>query len=326
MEETTECEYEIVIVKPGEDLVTRTATGRELVLHAVDYHSYMNSEKRSVEGNLFDETGQQYFADQLLSDIKGGYSPIVMVTGNEGAGKSTYVLTQAPLVSPTFSVDDVCFTTEAFVDRNKVKSRGESIVDDEAGHGLFKQEWYNSWQKTVYKLAQVQRKRQVIWWLVIPHKDDLNSSFQRRRVDYWVDIYTKGRKKSRGYAEVWEGSKNKWKKFIWWNPMIAFTFSPLKGKSWDDYNARKDVFIESALVGALDLDKYSARYVNQRNRLAKTLHDGHNGKDGWTMQEIGDKLGVTRMGVSKMIANAILEEKYGQTQSSGDETGDTVSG
>ncbi len=93
---------------------------------------------------------------------------IFIITGREGSGKSWLAMQMAAYLDPTFSLDNVCFTTEQFGSRIRSVDKYKSIVFDEAFRGLSSKGALSKENKKLIKILIECRQRNLFIFIVLP--------------------------------------------------------------------------------------------------------------------------------------------------------------
>lgn len=107
---------------------------------------------------------------------------MICIVGETGSGKSWAALRVAQLLDPDFSIDQVAFDVEQFVDlvNDESQGQGSMIVMDEAGVSMDNRTWYDQEQIGVGHILETWRhqNRGAIWTL--PTFDHLDKKAKRR--------------------------------------------------------------------------------------------------------------------------------------------------
>jgi len=93
---------------------------------------------------------------------------VYIITGAEGSGKSLLARQLACRIDKDFSIKDICFTSEEFVDRIRGKKRYGCVVFDEANNGLSSRATISRENKKLIKLLQECRQRNLTIFIVLP--------------------------------------------------------------------------------------------------------------------------------------------------------------
>lgn len=83
-------------------------------------------DKYYMDNHLYKQLGKVRGAVEKDDDY------VLLVTGQEGAGKSVFSMQVAKRLDPNFSIGNVCFTPDEFERAVMNAGKGECIVYDEA--------------------------------------------------------------------------------------------------------------------------------------------------------------------------------------------------
>lgn len=93
---------------------------------------------------------------------------VYLVDGREGSGKSFWTFQQAKYLDPTFSVKDIHFLPEKFLEALRTAPPGKVIVFDEAFKGLSSKGSRSKINKAIVEALMESRKRGLIIFIVLP--------------------------------------------------------------------------------------------------------------------------------------------------------------
>jgi hypothetical protein len=208
--------------------------------------------KHAVENRvvvpLLGDSGIKVLAEYIRERIDHNFDCLIMVSGDRGAGKSTLVLQTALELDPHLSVDNVAFRIEDFarIFQKNTKSRKKyrNIIMDESGHSFHSRDWGNRVQRTVIKHMIISRVEKEIIWELVPKRSQMDN--QLRDMPYiWVHVCEPS-EFVQGYAIVMTAPgqlQSMWHPERFWVHQFAFTFGPLVGELWDEYEKRKIAFV-----------------------------------------------------------------------------------
>jgi len=91
-----------------------------------------------------------------------------IVDGRERSGKSLFTFQQAKYIDPTFDVNRICFTPEAFLEEIKTASKGSVVVFDEAFRGLSSKSSQSKINKMIVQAMMEVGQRNLIIFIVLP--------------------------------------------------------------------------------------------------------------------------------------------------------------
>lgn len=150
-------------------------------------------ESKEHLGQLFDSHLYKFAFDIVQNYINKENDYCTIIVGDTGTGKSTLASQLCALISPDFSVDDLCFTAEKVLNNAKNKPIGASVWVDEGGLVLFSQDSSTKEGRNMTKLFQTIRFKRFNWVVCIPRFQTINKSIREDRVD--SVIYLSRRKK-----------------------------------------------------------------------------------------------------------------------------------
>lgn len=116
-----------------------------------------------------------YRGDYLIRYIKDrvyrkNKNLLMIFTGETGSGKSYSALRLAEQINQNFTVDNVVFTVEDFIDAVDTARKGDVILFDELGIGAYRRNWYTMQNKALNYVAQLFRFKNLIVLSTSPFK------------------------------------------------------------------------------------------------------------------------------------------------------------
>ncbi len=243
---------------------------------------------------LHQSCGIKYVAECIKERVDHARDALVVVCGDRGLGKSTFILRTALAIDPNFSLDNVSFRLEeysAILNRNPqgdgVKGIYPQVVMDEAGFALYGLEWLAREQRVVAKETIVSRIRRQIIYMAVPRLMLLN--YQMRGMASMMVVVSEPQEFLQGYAQLWFAPsyiQSPFKSDRLWSPKAAILYESLDGPFWDEYERRKLEFVRSC----------RDRIDGDRTGIILKLRER-----GMTQQEIADLIGCSQQTVSKNI-------------------------
>lgn len=245
-----------------------------------------------------------YLAGELRYRRSKGFDNIIMVTGPERSGKSTFTQRLARALDPNLPLDRVTFKIRDFNQAIAEAPEGTVIIMDEAGIDMYSQEWWDEFQIQLVKKLFVIGVKHLTLLLVIPHRLDLNKKIRDRRVQYWVNVSHMKRTLERGYATVREACNSEWTQDIYWDTLGLCRFGPLKGPEWDAYEQKKLAFVDEINAGEYGT-RESKTMKKQRDDLVMYCSEL-----GASQTKIGERIGLAQSSINLIIKAAkIANEK-----------------
>lgn len=228
-------------------------------------------------GYYMDETLKTNIDDYLVPAVKKKWDAVMLVTGIEGSGKSTFAAALAYYVDPTFCLARLCFTPDELIEAIDNSRPGEAIVFDEAVMGMFAQDAGTSVQNVLIKKFVTIRKKRLFIFIVIPSIFLLRKYFAIFRTRALIHCYTPDGI-SRGFFKLYSfGTKRKLyikgsREFDQGSQKPDFTggFTNTEGYFFDlkEYDDKKEEAIKSLTLKSQKkkkLTKTQQRMINERH-------------------------------------------------------------
>lgn len=94
-----------------------------------------------------------------------------IVLGETGSGKSYTTMRICEILDPYFTVDDICFSAEEFIQRLRAPGikRGRCLILDEAGTSLSSREFWSLQNRRISYILQTYRHRNLITFFTVPN-------------------------------------------------------------------------------------------------------------------------------------------------------------
>jgi hypothetical protein len=245
----------------------------------------------------------EWLAGELRYRRSKGFDNIVMVTGPERSGKSTFTQRLARTLDPNISLDHITFKIRDFNHAIEIAPEGAIVIMDEAGIDMYSQEWWDEFQIQLVKKLFVIGVKHLTLILVIPHRLDLNKKIRDRRVQYWVNVSHMKRTLERGYATIREACTSEWTQDIYWDTLGMCRFGPLSGPEWDEYEKKKLAFVDEINSG--EYGTRESKSVNKQRDDAILYCS----ELGASQTKIGERLGLAQSTINKIIKNAKTKEQ-----------------
>lgn len=245
-----------------------------------------------------------FLACELRYRQSKGFDNIVMVTGPERSGKSTFAQHLAMALDVDFPMENVTFKIRDFNEAIAKAPEGSTIIMDEAGIDMYSQEWWDEFQVELVKKLFVIGVKHLTLILVIPHRLDLNKKIRDRRVHYWVNVAHTLDSLERGYAFVRKAVVSEWVQDIFWDVAAACRFGPLSGPEWDEYEKKKLAFVNEINNG--EYGKRSSRDNPVRDKAIYALR-----KAGLSQSEIARQVGLHQTTVGDILTKEAEKQRIG---------------
>lgn len=119
--------------------------------------------------------------------VRKNFDCIALVTGEEGAGKTTLAMQCCLYLDHNFSNKSICFNARGFEELLQTLPKGSAILWDEADD--VGSNWASAMMITLKKTFKRIRKMNYKIFLVTPTFHDLNKYFAIHRTRYLINVY-----------------------------------------------------------------------------------------------------------------------------------------
>lgn len=198
---------------------------------------------------------------------------VMVVSGQEGIGKSCCALNICKQFDPDFSVKDIVFTTKEFIQRVKESRPGKAILIDEGGIQFFSRDSMTTRVKNSVKLLTGCRKYNLLIVVCVPSFFILDKYIRDHRVGCLVNVYERGRFVVFGKEQVEQITKDNQGKQYYPDPYYSGTYTKLWGKLWKDYVEKKEAEMIK-LDQEPEKKKEKARKMTKREEILLLLRTG----------------------------------------------------
>ena len=157
---------------------------------------------RNMVGNMRTINAISHFHYQLYKKVQNGYSPIIMICGEQRIGKSAYALSIANLFSQFMYEEDFDYKKYSFYDTERaIEEMGNMIkrviLIDEGGESMDYLEWYDKMAKAMRSMINTQAFRGNVYIIISPFVVEILKNI-RRHVNFKAHVV------SRGHIKVWK--------------------------------------------------------------------------------------------------------------------------
>lgn len=145
------------------------------------------------------ENGKEYYIDRTLKEVwdkirngalaKKDEDRVYIVDGKERTGKSVFAIQQAAYLDKSFSVDNIVFTPDEFVQAIKKAKRGDAIVYDEAFFGLSSRSAIGNVNKMIVRCLMEVGQKNLIIFLVMPSFFELDKYAALHRAEALFHVH-----------------------------------------------------------------------------------------------------------------------------------------
>ena len=157
---------------------------------------------RNMVGNMRTIDCVSNFEYQLYKKIKNGFSPIVMICGEQRIGKSAYALHICNDYSQFMYEEDFDYKKYSFYDTEKVieempNMRKRVILIDEGGESLDYLDWYEKIAKAMRSMINTQGFRGNLYIIINPFVVEILKNI-RKHFNFKILVV------DRGYVKIWK--------------------------------------------------------------------------------------------------------------------------
>lgn len=215
---------------------------------------------------------------------------VICVDGRVGQGKSTLASQLALFLDPTFTLDNIVFTPNQFIESVKKAKKGQAIIFDEAMIISSRSAMSEFNKAVVFLMAQI-RSKQLFIFFVLPSIFDLDRNLALHRTNLLLHCYSDEFGKRGKYAGFIEDSV----KALYLNGKKFYSYSKPKSNfigvftkhfsvDMDKYEAKKQEAIKTMTLKPERLNKFKI----QRDNVIRHLKD-----KGLKYNEIADIVGLS---------------------------------
>jgi len=201
---------------------------------------------------------------------------VMVIDGEEGSGKSVLAMQIAKYLDPKFSIDNVCFNSDTFIDRLKKANKFSCIVLDEAFSSANSRASLTEVNRSLVGVSTEMRQQNLFVILVIPSFFDLDKHFALWRCRALFHVYFK-KDGSRGQYLLFPKSQKKYlyltgKKFYDYSkpecPYPPCSFPNYYTLDELEYRTKKAQAFKTRTVSNL-----AKRWKHQRDALVNELYN-----------------------------------------------------
>lgn len=259
-----------------------------------------------------------FFIDNVLRNsldevryrvLKKDFDFVTLVDGREGSGKSVLAMQMGAYLDPNFSLDNIVFTSEEFI--NKIKDpkvkKGSCIILDEAFNALNSRASMTEVNRSMGAVATEMRQKNLFIIIVLPSFFDLDKQFALHRSSSLIHVYLKNNVE-RGQFLIFPRTP---KLYLYLNGKKTYNYSkpksPLPPCKFDNYYPvdQEEYRLKKANAFKKRTVSNQARnWLNQRNAYIKYIHSAL----GLTQEELAKiptNYGVVPVG-QQQISRALV--------------------
>lgn len=180
--------------EPPERFIPSLRDGME----RTDYWRNLTERARAVpeEDEMDAEVALRFWAEWLVQRTKDKYDAVVVITGDEGTGKSTLALRLALLCSDLGEVawrpSEVTFSAVDLVRAYRTVVRGKPVWYDEGVRGTMAGEQMTPEQRSIVKALALVREKGAILFALYPSIWLAAKQIRARRACLWIHVVRRG--------------------------------------------------------------------------------------------------------------------------------------
>lgn len=131
----------------------------------------------------------------ILKRLRGGYSPIIGVCGDQRDGKSWFAMWFVYMIlkmyNKTFHADQHLIYSPNDIDQKLEGLTEEVVLFDEAAYSYYKRLWYKSPNTSLSKIVFVQGRRKRAYIFISPFINDIDKAFTKH-FDVIINVQKRG--------------------------------------------------------------------------------------------------------------------------------------
>jgi hypothetical protein len=133
-------------------------------------------------------------AKMIRKRLKTDRDLVIIVSGDEGEGKSRFVLELCKLIYPNFDIEkNICYKGLTEIKEKFENSSKYSVLDiDEAMKHFYKRGWNTVDRRNLNILFSRVREKNIATFMIIPNFWDIDPYYRNHRVKLWIHIVTRG--------------------------------------------------------------------------------------------------------------------------------------
>jgi len=246
-------------------VILKTRTGEEVEVDYLGEDYYGTHNGKEVWCPIYSFEAVKVLCAEIRYAQMHGWDQPILVTGREGAGKSSLIMHMIYQLDPHFDLNNIAWDLEDFFIRAKDAKPLDIIWMDEAGEAAYYADWMKKGQKELVKSFLRRRIKRLVYFIALPHRSLLNFQLRERRVFWWIDVFAVDWD-DRGYAQVRKApiSQNRWSPQNYWRGYFTLrfpSFESLCPDIWRQYEEIKMRRVEE--LDARDAQEVMRRAKNQ---------------------------------------------------------------
>lgn len=124
--------------------------------------------------------------------LKKNFDWLHCIDGFERLGKSTLAIQTCLEIDPTFDLNRICFSPKQYLNAVENAKKGQAILYDEAGTGLFSRQAMDAVNIVINKVLMTVGAKNIFHCMVLPNFFALDRNVAQYRVTSLAHIYRRG--------------------------------------------------------------------------------------------------------------------------------------
>jgi len=233
-------------------------------------------------------------ANRIKNRLGDDGDAFIVIDGEEGSGKSSFMLRFCKMIDPDFDLDHVVYRKGKLVEAVYRFKKKSAIAHDELGLDAYKRRAMSRSNVELKQASMVWRDQTQAVVACIPCFWDLDPGLIERTY-LWVHIVVKEKEDGhliRGIAEFHYGKRSKWETEKNWDEVCSQEFEMVPPEIYKVYKANKAKAIQEALTE----ENKDEEEKDWRGELIQRMTDL-----GYTQKEQGEILGTAQSRISQLL-------------------------
>lgn len=235
----------------------------------------------------------QRLARLIRRRLKDDRDLVIIVSGDEGQGKSRFILELGKAIDPRFTPqNNIAYRGKEIAEKFEKLNKYSVLDVDEAMKDFYKRGWMTKDRRKQNILFSRIREKNIATFLLIPNFWDIDPYYRNHRVRIWIHIPRRGiiivsKKDDNPYAlDKWHQRENEkiirnmifkkghsseqliraMSKTV--NFVYGFTFTPTDEQIWQDYLNKKKEYIEEEDNLFAEEEKRESKFLKEWRMIA----------------------------------------------------------
>ena len=215
------------------------------------------------KGNLRTFNAVSNFEFQLYKKIKNGYSPIIMICGEQRIGKSAYALSLCNNFSNFMYEEDFNFKKYSFYDTERVLVEMGDMVKrviliDEGGESMDYLDWYEKIAKAMRSMINTQAFRGNVYVIINPFVVEILKNI-RKHFNFKCYVIDRGQVKIWKYIKKHHAEKQEKASYPIFLDSITFKLSDIPKGMFEGYKEFSESEKEKIRIDRMKETKYKKK-------------------------------------------------------------------